>query len=392
MKKGLYALAFGTFGFGIAEYTMMGVLPDIADNLNCSITQAGHLISAYALGVCVGAPLIAIKARNWPLRRILLVLMATFIIGSVLTVVSPNYWTALCARFITGLPHGAYFGVGVIVANRLAARGKGTSAVALMVMGMTIANLLGVPLCNLMGHLISWRLIFVLSTLCGVATIILIKRWIPYIDPLPKTNIKGMFAFLKLPTPWLLLLATILANGGVFCWYSYINPLMTTVSGFSANSMPYLMFLAGGSMCIGNFLGGKLSDSHSPSMVAMYTQALIALSLGLIAYFAFNSTLSVLLMCVTAGSLFALSSPQQQLLLEHSPGGEMMGGAMVQLAFNLGNALGAFSGGWVIKEGYGLEYIAAVGAVFALIGTLVLFVLNYFMRSRLNVFSTPTRR
>lgn len=372
MNKGLYALAAGTFGLGIVEYVMMGILPDMAAGLDISITQAGHLISAYALGVCFGAPLIAMFAKNWPLRKILVMLMVVFITGSGLTAVSTDYGMAICARFINGLPHGSFFGVGVIVANRLAKEGKATSAVAAMVMGMTVANLAGVPLCNLIGHYFSWRIIFGFASLWGLFTILLILRWIPVQAPLRKTTIKGMFRFLGKPEPWMLLLATVLGNGGIFCWYSYINPLLTDVSGFDPGMIPLFMLWAGASMCVGNYLGGKLSDKYSPAVVAMYTQGTIFVSLMLIFLFAFNGMISFLLMCVATACLFAVSSPQQQLLLQYSPGGEMMGGAMVQLAFNLGNAVGAFFGGIPIDAGAGVEYTALAGAGMALAGVSVL--------------------
>lgn len=376
MNKGLYALAAGTFGLGIVEYVMMGILPDMANGLNISITQAGHLISAYALGVCAGAPLIAIFAKNRPLRQILLGLMILFITGSLLTAVSVDYWMALTARFINGLPHGSFFGVGVIVANRMAKEGKGTSAVATMVMGMTIANLLGVPLCNLIGHHLSWRIIFAFASVWGLLTVLLIVLWIPEQAPLPKTTLKGMFRFLGKPQPWLLLMATVLGNGGIFCWYSYINPLLTDVAGFSVGIIPFFMLLAGASMCIGNYLGGKLSDRYSPAVVAMYTQGVIFVSLALIFLFASNGAVSILLMCVATACLFAVSSPQQQLLLQYSPGGEMMGGAMVQLAFNLGNAVGAYFGGIPIDKGIGVEYASLVGATLAFAGVAILVSFN----------------
>lgn len=144
MKKGLYALSFGTFGLGIAEFIMMSILPDVAAGFDISLSEAGHLISAYALGVCVGAPLVVVVARSWPLRTILLALVGLFVAGNLLMALSADYWMGLCARFVSGLPHGAYFGVGSIVASRLAEKGKSTSAVAIMIMGMTIANLFGV--------------------------------------------------------------------------------------------------------------------------------------------------------------------------------------------------------------------------------------------------------
>ena len=171
MKKGLYALSFGTFGLGIAEFIMMSILPDVAAGFDISLSEAGHLISAYALGVCVGAPLVVVVARSWPLRTILLALVGLFVVGNLLMALSADYWMGLCARFVSGLPHGAYFGVGSIVASRLAEKGKSTSAVAIMIMGMTIANLFGVPAGNFLGHFLSWRLVFVIAALWGGVTI-----------------------------------------------------------------------------------------------------------------------------------------------------------------------------------------------------------------------------
>lgn len=167
MKKGLYALSFGTFGLGIAEFIMMSILPDVAAGFDISLSEAGHLISAYALGVCVGAPLVVVVARSWPLRTILLALVGLFVAGNLLMALSTDYWMGLCARFVSGLPHGAYFGVGSIVASRLAEKGKSTSAVAIMIMGMTVANLFGVPAGNFLGHFLSWRLVFVIAALWG---------------------------------------------------------------------------------------------------------------------------------------------------------------------------------------------------------------------------------
>lgn len=377
MKKGLYALSFGTFGLGITEFIMMSILPDVAAGFDISLSEAGHLISAYALGVCVGAPLVVVVARSWPLRTILLALVGLFVVGNLLMALSADYWMGLCARFVSGLPHGAYFGVGSIVASRLAEKGKSTSAVAIMIMGMTIANLFGVPAGNFLGHFLSWRLVFVIAALWGGVTIWFIRRWVPVLPALPATNLKGQFRFLRRPEPWMLIAATMLGNGGAFCWYSYVNPLMTEVSGFSVGTMPVLMLLAGASMCVGNYLGGHLSDRFTPGIVAMSMQFLMFASLLLIYFFASYGFLSALLMCVCTGCLFAVSSPQQLLLLQYSPGGEMMGGAMVQLAFNLGNAVGAYFGGLSIEHGAGLESTALIGSFFALLGTTVFLVFNY---------------
>lgn len=229
MKKSLIALAFGTLGLGIAEFTMMGILPYVARDLNISIPVAGHFISAYALGVCAGAPML-IVARKRPLKHILLVLMALMLVGNLGAAMAPDYWLLLAARFISGLPHGAYFGVASIVAGKLADEGKSSEAVSIMIAGMTVANLFGVPLGTSLSHMLSWRVTFLLVGCWGLIVLYYIWRWVPVIEGLKDTGFKGQFRFLKTPAPWLILGATALGNGGVFCWYSYITPLLTNVS------------------------------------------------------------------------------------------------------------------------------------------------------------------
>ena len=349
MKKSLIALAFGTLGLGIAEFVMMGILPDVAKALNISIATAGHLISAYAIGVCVGAPLLII-ARKYPLKNILLVLVS----------------------IISGLPHGAYFGVGSIVAEKLADKGKGSEAVSIMIAGMTVANLFGVPLGTSLSAAISWRMTFLLVGVWGVLILYYIWRWVPQVEKLPDTGFKGQFRFLKSPAPWLILGATMLGNGGVFCWYSYINPLLTHVSGFRPESITLLMVLAGFGMVVGNLVSGRLSDRFTPGRVAAFTQGSLSILLLLIYFLASISWLSVILMCLCTAGLFALSSPQQVLLIRFSPGGEMLGAASVQVAFNLGNAIGAYCGGLPLQAGLSYRYPALLGTFFALVGFILL--------------------
>ena len=219
MKKSLISLAFGTLGLGIAEFVMMGILPDVARDLKISIPAAGHFISAYALGVCVGAPVLTL-ARKYPLKHILLVLVTLIMVGNICAALSPNYWMLLISRFISGLPHGAYFGVGSIVAERLADKGKSSEAVSIMIAGMTIANLFGVPLGTSLSTMLSWRATFLLVGLWGIVILYYIWRWVPQVEGLKDTGFKGQFRFLKTPAPWLILGATALGNGGVFCWYS----------------------------------------------------------------------------------------------------------------------------------------------------------------------------
>ena len=385
MKKSLVALAFGTLGLGIAEFVMMGILPDVAHDLGVSIPVAGYLISAYALGVCVGAPLMVFIARNRPLKQILLFLMVLFTIGNLCASLAPNYWILLLMRFVSGLPHGAYFGVGSIVAERLADRGKSSQAIAVMVSGMTIANLGGVPLGTFLSTFLSWRLIFMLSTVWGVITLVQIYRWVPEQAPLPNTGLRGQFRFLKNPASWLLICAIMFGNGGVFCWYSYVTPLMTQVAGYAPEIMTFLMILAGGSMCLGNILGGRLADRYAPGRVAGITQAIICIALLLTFYLAGNPVMAVILMCVCTAGLFALSSPQQLLLLRYSRGGEMMGAACAQIAFNIGNAIGAYCGGIPLQAGLGYRYPALIGAFITFIGSFCLWYFSHKYEFRKNL-------
>ena len=373
MKKSLIALAFGTLGLGIAEFTMMGILPYVARDLNISIPVAGHFISAYALGVCAGAPML-IVARKRPLKHILLVLMALMLVGNLGAAMAPDYWLLLAARFISGLPHGAYFGVASIVAGKLADEGRSSEAVSIMIAGMTVANLFGVPLGTSLSHILSWRVTFLLVACWGVIVLYYIWRWVPAVEGLKDTGFKGQFRFLKTPAPWLILGATALGNGGVFCWYSYITPLLTNVSGFSAGSVTALMMLAGFGMVVGNLVSGRLSDKYTPGRVGMVVQGMICIVLLLIFFLSPHPWCSAILMALCTAGLFAVSSPEQVLIIRVAPGGEMLGGACVQMAFNLGNAIGAYVGGLALGGGY--RYPALAGVPFALTG-FILFVIFY---------------
>ena len=373
MKKSLIALAFGTLGLGIAEFTMMGILPYVARDLNISIPVAGHFISAYALGVCAGAPML-IVARKRPLKHILLVLMALMLVGNLGAAMAPDYWLLLAARFISGLPHGAYFGVASIVARKLADEGKSSEAVSIMIAGMTVANLFGVPLGTSLSHMLSWRVTFLLVGCWGLIVLYYIWRWVPVIEGLKDTGFKGQFRFLKTPAPWLILGATALGNGGVFCWYSYITPLLTNVSGFSAESVTALMVLAGFGMVVGNLVSGRLSDRYTPGKVGTVVQGMICILLLMIFFLSPNPWCSAILMALCTAGLFAVSSPEQVLIIRVAPGGEMLGGACVQIAFNLGNAIGAYVGGLALSGGY--RYPALAGVPFALVG-FVLFAIFY---------------
>lgn len=389
MKKSLLALASGTLGLGIAEFVMMGILPNVARDLSISIPEAGHFISAYAIGVCVGAPLTVFVARTRPLKQILLGLAAIYVIGNLCAALAPEYWTLLLMRFVSGLPHGAFSGVGSIVAERVADKGKTSQAVALMIAGMTIANLFGVPLGTLLSNLFSWRFPFLFNGCWGMLVFFLVWKWIPVLPALPDVGWKGQFRFLRKLAPWLIILTTMFGNGGVFCWFSYVTPQMLHEAGFQPESLTWIMMLAGLGMTIGNLVGGRCGDLYGLAPVIQFTQVFMMLALLGTFLFAGVPWLSVLLMFICAAALFTVSPPQQLLLLQNSRGSEMMGAACVQIAFNLGNAVGAYAGGLPIDAGLGYRYPALVGVFVVALGWVC--VTWYIRRERRHFINEPIR-
>ncbi len=385
MKKSLLALAFGTFGLGISEFVLMGILPYLASDFNVSISQAGGLISAYALGVCVGAPIVAVFARKWPLKRILYLLLGIFSAASLAMALCPTpsestrwqFILMLVFRFLAGTPHGAFFGANAIIADRLSEKGQAAYAVALGCSGMSVANLIGNPLCTFVAAEISWRCIFAFNAVWGAFTLACTARWIPELDPLPDNGLKAEFRFLKTAAPWLIFACTVLGNSGIFCWYSYISPTMTQLAGVPERLMSLLIVLAGAGMFVGNLTGGRLSDRFGPCQTGRGLAMLMCVALILTALTAHLPFCSIPLMVLCTACLFAISLPQQVLMVKFSEGGELMGGAMIQIGFNLGNAIGAWAGGMTINEmePFTYHYPAAIGAVFIALGAALYFVL-----------------
>lgn len=375
MKKGIAALAAGTFGLGMTEYVMMSILPDLARDFGVSLPEAGHLISLYAIGVCVGAPLSAILLRNWKLQHILLLLMVLFVIGNVTFAMSGGFMTGLAGRFISGLPHGAFFGTGSIVASRLMPDRQNTS-IALMTLGMTVANLAGIPLGSFIANTLNWRWIFYFNALWGGLTLVLIALFVKGVGGLPHSDLKSVFHFLKKPAPWILVGFTLLCQGGCFSMYSYVSPIMNE-AGLVQKYIPVFMIFVGAAMCFGNYISGVLSDRFSPSRIALWVAVVMTVSLLLTTVDLFSYWTAGVTVMIAAACLFALSSPMQMLLLEYSPGGELMGGAMVQIAFNLGNAIGAYAGGVAISMSGEARWASLTGV--ALTGMSILLMI-WFMR------------
>lgn len=365
----------GGLGIGTTEFVMMGLLPDIASNLHITIPAAGHLISAYALGVVVGAPLLVMLSRSYPPKNILLVLMLMFTVFNGFTAFAPNYITLLLSRFFAGLPHGAFFGVGSVVASRLAEKGKQAQAISMMFAGLTIANLVTVPLGTFIGHHFLWRYTFGIVGAIGLLTLLFLKLWLPPLPANASGNNRSELQLLKNPEAWLIILVTAIGTGGLFAWISYIAPLMTDVSKFSANSVSWILVLAGFGMVVGNVVGGKLADKIPPVMACVVLLTAMAVTLLAVFFLSGNQVIALILTFIAGALSMAIASPIQLLMIRTAKGAEMLGAAVTQAAFNIGNALGAFFGGLPIAAGLGFTYPALTGALMAIIGVLFAFIL-----------------
>ncbi|MDE7387530.1 MAG: MFS transporter [Muribaculaceae bacterium] len=374
MKKALLALALGTFALGIAEFTMMGILGNLASDLGITVSKAGGLITAYAIGVCCGAPCL-LFARRQPLKRLMLIMAAVIALGNALMTIAPNYGTMWAARFISGLPHGAYFGVGAIVARQLSAPGREAASVSFMIAGMTIATLLGVPMATFITDAVSWRLAFGIVAFAGIVTFIMIRIWVPQVRGLKDIGFWGQFKFLGTLAPWLIFGGVLFGQIGLYCWYSYIDPQMVHVAHFTASDMSWIMVLAGLGMFIGNLTCGQLAVRYKPSIVASTVQACGIIVLIAIYFLAGSKFASIVLMMLGTAILFGSGSPLQSSIVVYSRGGEMLGAALIQIAYNAGNAIAAGIGGTVIARGYGYTAPALAGVPLVLIGSILLLIL-----------------
>lgn len=363
MKKVVFALALGTFGLGMAEFGIMGVLTELARDVGISIPAAGHMISYYAFGVVLGAPIIALFSSRFSLKHILLLLVTLCVIGNVLFAFSSSYVMLAMGRLVSGFPHGAFFGVGAIMLSKLARPGKVTAAVAGMVCGMTVANLAGIPLGTFLSQAFSWRYTFLLIAIFNLAVLASIVFWVPDLRDNAQGKLRAQFAFLKNPAPWWIFAATMFGNAGVFAWFSYVKPNMMYISGFSGAGMTFIMMLLGLGMVLGNLLSGRLSGRFSPLRIAVTTDFVIVLSLLLLFFFGGVKSASLVFAFICCAGLFALSAPLQILLLQNAKGGELLGAAGGQIAFNLGSAIGAYCGGMMLTLGFAYNYVTLPAAL-----------------------------
>ncbi|MFJ9019148.1 MFS transporter [Streptomyces sp. NPDC102259] len=390
MPLALLALAVGAFGIGTTEFVMMGLLPDVADDLHVSIPTAGHLVSAYALGVVIGAPLLAAVTARMSRRTVLISLMGLFVVGNALSALAPGYDSLLAARFLSGLPHGAFFGVGAVVATNLVAPERKARSVSLMFLGLTVANIAGVPVATLMGQQLGWRATFLGVSVIGLAAIASLALLIPRDHThAPAVGLRRELAALRSLPVWLALGTTVAGFGALFSAYSYITPMLTDSAGYADSSVTLLLALFGVGATIGNLLGGRLADhAMRPTLFAGLTSLVVVLALfPLLMTTAWGGALAVVLLGVAA---FVTGSPLNLMVMEKAAAGPSLASSANQAAFNMANAGGAWLGGLALAAGFGATSPAVVGAALAVLGLGVASVAYAVDRRRTT--TTPTGR
>jgi len=378
----IFALSIGGFAIGTGEFVSMGLLPNIATGVNISIPTAGHVISAYAIGVMVGAPLIAAFTARWDRRRLLLALMALFVLGNLASAVAPNYPSLMLARFVAGLPHGAFFGIGAVVGASLVAPNRRAWAFSMMMAGLTVANVVGVPLTTLIGQQWGWRWPYSLVGLLGLLTLAAVLFWLPERKADQFASMRTELSALRQPQVWLALLTGTVGFGGMFATYSYITPTLTTLVHFSATAVTGLLAIYGCGMTVGVVLGGRLADrALMPSLyVSLVITAAVLLGFGwavgpgkpqaMLAVFVFGITGSLLVPML------------QTRLMDVARDGQALAAALNHSTLNLANALGAWLGGVVLDAGLGYRWPSRVGAILAVAGLAVALVSGWLERSR----------
>jgi DHA1 family inner membrane transport protein len=384
----ILALALGALGIGLAEFAVMGLLPDIASDLSVSLPTAGNLVTAYAVGVVVGAPLLTVAAVRLRRRTALLLFMGLFAVGNGLAAVAPNFGLLVVARFLSGLPHGAFFGVGVLVAASLVAQERQASAVASMTLGVTVANVIGVPASTALGAFAGWRMSFVLiaglGLLCMAGLAVTVSRGAVTARP----SLSAEFGALRTPAVLFLLGAVVLGSSGMFAFYTFITPTLTDLAGFSTATVPILLMVCGLGMTVGIIGGGRLADRFDPRRVVLGLIATQAVLL-VVAVFAMRSHLAAPFMVFGVGAVgLALFPPVQATVMRVAGDASTLASAALQSAFNIANALGAAIGGLTLAAGLGLSAPPAAGALLSL-GGLVPAVLMLVLAGRTSRHAVP---
>ncbi|MEU9677676.1 MULTISPECIES: MFS transporter [Streptomyces] len=367
MPLALLALAVSAFGIGTTEFVMMGLLPNVADDLGTSVPTAGYLVSAYAIGVVLGAPLLTGLGSRVPRKKMLLLLMALFTVGNLASALAPDFGWLVAGRFLAGLPHGAFFGVGAVVAARLVPEGRRARAVATMFLGLTVANIVGVPAATLLGQHLGWRATFLVVAAIGLAAMAALARLVPRIPVEAHQDVRRELRALGNRQVLLGLLTAVFGFAGVFAVYSYLSAMTTKAMGFGESSVTLVLALFGIGMTLGALAAGPLTDrALRPTLYG----SLGALAVVLVAFpFTVHVQWAALVMVVLLGAVgFMTTTPLQMLVMNKAKDAPTLASASNHSAFNLANAGGAWLGGVAIAAGWGWTSPALVGAVLAVAG------------------------
>ncbi|MCW2536129.1 MAG: Arabinose efflux permease family protein [Modestobacter sp.] len=391
MVLAVVALALGGFAIGTTEFVTMGLLPDIAGGVGVDIPAGGHVISAYAIGVVVGAPVIAALSARLPRRAVAVGLMAAFLVGNGLTAVAPGYRTLLLARFVAGLPHGAYFGVASLIAAALVAPHLRGRAVSSVLLGLAIANVVGVPAATWLGQHLGWRSAYWTVVAIAALTVVAVLAVVPSIPGRAEATLKNELGALRRPQVLLTLLVGVVGFGGMFAFYSYVAPLVTDVTGMSKGFVPVVLLAFGVGMVVGTALGGRLADrALFPSLFgAVVVMALVLISVVVAAQHPVPLLVGAFVVAVSSS---VLAVCLQLRLMETAGEAQMLGAALNHSSLNTANALGAWLGGLVIAADRGYTAPSVVGAGLAVVGLGVLTVSGLLQRRESRAVRDPGRR
>ena len=362
MPLPIFALAIASFCIGTTEFVIMGLLPEMAADLGVSIPAAGLLVTGYALGVVVGAPIIALATARLPRKSVLLFLASLFVAGNFFCAVAPDYWTLMAARVVTAFGHGAFFGIGSVVAASLVPKNKQASAMSLLFAGLTLANILGVPAGTALGEAFGWRSTFWVVVVLGLISVAAIAWLVPAgVAPATRDGIAGEVRVLKRGQVWLAMLISSLASASLFSVFTYIKPILTDVSGLSVADVTWVLLLFGVGMTVGNVVGGRLADwKLMPTAIG----ALVAIILVhlFFAELADAATAAIFMVFLWGVVAFVIVPPMQMRVVQTASDGPNLAATLNQGAFNFGNATGAWIGGMALSAGVSYQNLPFVGA------------------------------
>jgi DHA1 family inner membrane transport protein len=361
----IFALAIGGFAIGTTEFVTMGLLPQIASGVGITIPAAGHVVSAYALGVVVGAPLIATLAARMQRKSVLVWLMVAFAAGNIASSMAASYPQLMLARFLSGMPHGAFFGIGAVVAASLVPIHRRTWAVSMMLAGLTVANIIGVPLTTWVGQHFGWQWPYALVGVIALATVAAIWAWVPHRPAAGDASMRAELRSLRRLQVWLALLIGTVGFGGMFATYAYIAPTMTELTGYPSAAVPVILAIYGIGMTTGAFLSGRVA-AHGLMRGIFLCLAMIAVILALFGYAAHNKVTAVLVVFLLGMVPTILVPMLQTRLMDVAHEGQSLAAALNHSTLNMANALGAWLGSVVLEAGYGYEWPSRVGVVLAL--------------------------